>query len=323
MPELRRFVVAHPLEESALLRLRSAAPGVEIALAEPEQLPAALQGAQGVLLGRLGGPIDALLEAAGELAWIHTVGAGVDRLLTPKLIASPLLVTNSSGVHGTNIAEHLLGLMLAFARQFPLLWRAQQQAQWTPPPLAGTFELAGQTLVIVGLGAIGEALALRAHALGLRVLGVRRNGSHALPVGVERVYRIEQLDDALAQADHVAVTLPLTPATHGLFDAARIAAIKPGAYFYNVGRGELADQAALLAALDRGALAGLGLDVTTPEPLPADSPLWRHPNVFITSHTSGGTPYYGQRLAELVAENLQRFRTGQTLLNLVDKHAGY
>ncbi|KAF0815132.1 Glycerate dehydrogenase [Andreprevotia sp. IGB-42] len=323
MPKLDRFVLAHPLGDAALARLRSAAPGIEIVAATPEELPQALTGAQGALIGRPGGRIDQILEAAPELAWIHTVGAGVDKLLTPRLIASDVIVTNSSGVHGNNMAEHILGLMLSFARQLPTLWRAQQQQHWIGPPLAGTFELAGQTLAIVGLGSIGEALAERAHALGLRVLGVRRQPGGVPPSGVEQVFTSAQLDEVLARADHVAVALPLTPDTTGLFDAARIAAIKPGAYFYNVGRGELVDQDALFAALQAGKLGGLGLDVTTPEPLPAASPLWQHPKVLITAHTSGGTPHYNLRVADLLAENLQRYRTDQPLINVVDKHAGY
>jgi phosphoglycerate dehydrogenase-like enzyme len=213
--------------------------------------------------------------------------------------------------------------MLAFARQLPALVRAQQQARWQPPPPARLFELSGQTLAIVGLGAIGSALASRAAALGMRVVGVRRSAGSTAPPGVERLYAFDGLDLALAEADHVAIALPLTPQTRGLFDAARLGRMKPGAHLYNVGRGATVDADALLAALRSGRLAGAGLDVTEPEPLPSESPLWREPNVIVTAHSSGLTPRSFERYARLLLDNLGRWVRGEALLNVVDKRLGY
>jgi phosphoglycerate dehydrogenase-like enzyme len=143
------------------------------------------------------------------------------------------------------------------------------------------------------------------------------------PPGVERVTTLAELDQLLPEADHVALCLPLTPATRNLFDAARLARLRPSAYLYNVGRGELLDQPALIDALRAGRLAGAGLDVMTPEPLPPDSPLWELPNAVITSHVSGATPHYWERGIEILAENIARYRADEPLLNLVDVEEGY
>jgi phosphoglycerate dehydrogenase-like enzyme len=182
-------------------------------------------------------------------------------------------------------------------------------------------ELGGQTLCVVGLGDIGQALATRAAALGMRVTGVRR-WPRDMP-GVERIVTVEGMEPLLAEADHVALCLPLTARTRELFDAARLGQIKRGAYLYNIGRGELIDQDALIEALRDGRLAGAGLDVTTPEPLPSDSPLWEMQNVLITGHTSGATPHYWERAMPILLENIRRYRADEPLLNLVDKHEGY
>ena len=192
------------------------------------------------------------------------------------------MLTNGSGNHAINIAEHVLALMLAFARQLPALVRAQDERQWRPPKIETLFELSGQTLAVVGAGALGCAVAARAAAFGMRVLGVRRTPDGTLPPGFASMAALADLDAVLAEADHVVITLPLTAETRGLFSTARLAAMKPGAHLYNVGRGAIVDPAALLAALRSGRLAGAGLDVTDPEPLPADSPLWSEPGVIVT-----------------------------------------
>jgi phosphoglycerate dehydrogenase-like enzyme len=258
------------------------------------------------------------------LQWLHQRGAGINRISTPRLVQSEVILTNGSGNHAPNIAEHVLGMMLAFARQLPALVRAQQERRWQTPDASTLFELSGQTLAIVGFGAIGSALAERAAALGMKVVGVRRSaGAAGLPANVTAMFTSERLDDALRDADHVVVSLPLTSETRGLFSTARVAAMKRGAYLYNVGRGALVDPAALLAALRSGQLAGAGLDVTEPEPLPADSPLWLEPKVLITAHSSGQTPRSFERYRALLLDNMQRFSRGEPLRNVVDKRLGY
>jgi phosphoglycerate dehydrogenase-like enzyme len=175
----------------------------------------------------------------------------------------------------------------------------------------------------VGIGEIGRAVAQRAAAFGLRVNGLRRRAGELPPAGFDTVFAIGDFHSALAEADHVAVTLPSTSHSRGLFDAAAFAAMKPGAVIYNVGRGPVIDTAALIAALESGHLSGAGLDVTDPEPLPADSPLWDMENVLITAHTSGATPRYWERQADLIAENIRRIQRGDVPRNLVDLEAGY
>lgn len=187
------------------------------------------------------------------------------------------------------------------------------------PPV---FELGGQTLGVVGLGAIGDALAQRAYGVGMRVIATRRRPGD-LPPHVARVLAPDALPTLLAEADHVALCLPLTATTRGIVGAAELARMKRTAYVYNTGRGVLMDQDALIAALRGGAIAGAGLDVTTPEPLPADSALWDLPNVLITAHTSGATPRHWDRGLELILDNVRRLLADETLRNVYDPVAGY
>lgn len=318
MAELSRLVVGIDLEPAYVERIREAYPDLEVVVCtEPAELPAALAGAQGLVTWRV--PPEAL-AAATALRWVHFAGAGVDGALSPALVERNLVVTNNSGVAAPNIAEHLLAMMLAFARGLPELMRYQVRREWHHP--SRRFELSGQTLGVVGLGDIGAELAWRAAALGMRVIGLRRRPGEP-PRGVERVYPPEALHELLGESDHVAICLPLTARTRHLFGPAEFRAMRRDAYLYNIGRGAIVDQEALIAALQAGEIAGAGLDVTDPEPLPPDSPLWDMPNVLITNHTSGGTPRYWERGIEIVLDNIGRFRRGEPLRNVVDQREGY
>ncbi|MCC6704557.1 MAG: D-2-hydroxyacid dehydrogenase [Thermomicrobiales bacterium] len=264
------------------------------------------------------------LDAAPKLRWIQTPTAGVDGVDRAAIKARGILLTNSSGVHAVNIPEHILGYMLAFSRQFHRAFEQQQRHEWNGDAIRPhTFELMGSTLLVAGLGHIGEGLAVRAKALGMRVIGMRRRLTIERASAADEVIGFGDLKSRIGEADHVAITLPLTADTEGMFDAGVIAAMKPGAYLYNIGRGSIIDQDALIAALETGHLAGAGLDVTTPEPLPADSPLWTAPNVIITPHTSGWSPKNLDRGVPLWIENLRRFRANEPLVNLIDLDAGY
>lgn len=322
---LRQVLLAGPFEAGtpgaqALDGLRRSHPGLVF-----ETLPETggedrLARAELLVIARFDRPIDDWLALAPRLRWIHVVSAGVDRWLSPKLQERGVLLTNSRGVHAVPIAEHVLALLLAFARGLPALIDAQRAARWTPHPFKGSFELQGQTLAIVGQGAIGSALAQRASALGLRLRGVRRQ---ARAEEAPAVVGLDQLDTVLAEADHVAICLPLTPQTQGLFDAPRLARLKRGAYLYNIGRGAIVDQPALIDALTEGRIAGAGLDVVEPEPLPPESPLWRLPQVLITSHTSGASPHNLGRSLAILDANLQAAARGEPLRNVVDPARGY
>jgi phosphoglycerate dehydrogenase-like enzyme len=265
-----------------------------------------------------------LLEAATRLRWMHAGGAGVERYELAQISARGVMLTNSSGVSAPNMAEHVLGMMIALTRRFPRLIVAQTRRQWRDEATHREVgELQGQTVLVAGTGDIGCAVAQRAAAFGMRVNGLRRRADASPPAGFDRVFAIADLQAALADADHVVVTLPDTPSSRGLFDAAAFAAMKPGAAIYNVGRGPVIDTAALISALESGHLAGAGLDVTDPEPLPVNSPLWEMENVLITAHTSGATPRYWERQADLIADNIKRIQRGEAPRNLVDLEAGY
>jgi D-2-hydroxyacid dehydrogenase (NADP+) len=176
---------------------------------------------------------------------------------------------------------------------------------------------------VVGMGDIGDEVAKRAHALGMRVVATQRHEEEP-PAYVERLLTGEDgLDELLSIADHVVLCLPLTAQTRHTISATELARMRPSAYLYNIGRGDLIDQDALVDALSAGRIAGAGLDVATPEPLPPDSRLWDLANVLITDHTAGETPCYWDRGIELVVDNLHRFLTGEPLRNVVDTRAGY
>ncbi|MEO8081476.1 MAG: D-2-hydroxyacid dehydrogenase [Caldimonas sp.] len=321
---LSTFAFLHPLSPAQLQVFRAALPGVEFVGARDNGLPPGLERAAAAALSWNGPPIDDVLAAAPRLRWLHQRGAGIDRIATASLLASDVVVTNGSGNHAINISEHVIGLMLAFARQLPALLRAQDARRWQPPEAASLFELSGQTLAVIGAGALGRAVGERAAAFGMRVHGVRRTAAGSpLPPGFSAMTSIDALDDALRDADHVVITLPLTAETRHLFAAERLAAMKRGAYLYNVGRGAIVEAEALLEALRSGHLAGAGLDVTDPEPLPAESPLWGEPGVIVTAHSSGLTPRSYERYEALLLDNLRRFDGGQALLNVVDKARGY
>jgi D-2-hydroxyacid dehydrogenase (NADP+) len=268
------------------------------------------------------------LARAPHLRWLSSVAAGLDEIATPALLSRAITLTSASGVHGPNIAEHLLTMILMFTRGFPKLFRAQLARRWQRDPKSrsdGPGELTGKTLLIVGLGRIGEALAVRARPFGVHVVAVKHDSGrrHDAGVGVDELLPPTALDDALGRADHVCLTVPLTPATHHLMDARRLARMRPGAFLYNVSRGAVIDEAALVETLRAGKLAGAGLDVFEEEPLPGGSPLWDLDNVILTPHVAGVTPLYYQRTAALFADNLERFLSGRPLANQFDRQRGY
>jgi D-2-hydroxyacid dehydrogenase (NADP+) len=275
-----------------------------------------------------GGLSDDEIARAGRLRWLSSVAAGLDEIVTPALLARGVAITNASGVHGPNIAEHVLAMILMFTRGFPRLYRAQLARRWERNLTSrsdGPGELTGKTLLIVGLGRIGEAIAARARPFGVRVVALKHDPStrHDGDVAVDELLGMDALDETLGRADHVCLTVPLSRATRHLMDARRIARLRAGAFLYNVSRGTVIDETALVAALRAGTLAGAGLDVFEEEPLPATSPLWDLDNVILTPHVAGMTPLYYQRTAALFADNLDRFLGGRPLANQFDPGRGY
>jgi phosphoglycerate dehydrogenase-like enzyme len=315
-----KLVLRVELDERYLRQLREAFPEVTLVTATQDEELERVLGQADAIIG--GGPLsEEQLARAKRLRWVQVTSAGVEEWLTPALAKHQLLLTNFSGVAAPNIADHVLALLFAFARGLPELLDRQRRKEWGDEAPA-TFEPAGQTLGIVGLGDIGEALAEKAAGLKMRVLAVQRHQS-APPPGVERILTTDELPTLLKEADHVVLCLPLTDATEHLIGAKELGQMRRSAYLYNVGRGPLLNQDKLIAALRAGQIAGAGLDVTEPEPLPRDSPLWELPNVIVTGHNAAATPLHWERGIVLLKENVRRFLQGEELRNLVDTKAGY
>ncbi len=266
------------------------------------------------------------IQAAKKLRWIHSTAAAVHQLMTPELRASDIVVTNARDVHGPVVEEHVIALAFALAKRLPQAVRYQQQKHWAQHDLwderPRPRELNGATMTIVGLGAIGAPLARLAKSLGMRVVGVREHPERG-GEGADAAHGFEDLDQALSAADFIVLAVPVTPKTRHLMDAERLVLLKSDAYLINVGRGVLIDEAALVNALRAKSFGGAALDVTTEEPLPAESPLWKMQNVLITPHTAGLTEKMWERHYEHYTKNLRRFLRGEPLLWVVDKERGY
>ena len=258
----------------------------------------------------------AVYEKASRLTWLQAMGAGVDWALVPEL-PPRVVVTRAPGVFGPWMAEYVLGWCAFVTQRVETYRTAQRERRWVDTVLPG--RLRGSTMVVVGLGDIGRTIARHARALGMRVLGVSRRGT---PVrGVERVYRTRDLRAALARADWVVLAVPLTPRTRGLLGAVELAAMKPSAWLLNVARGAIVDEAALLDALERRAIAGAILDVFATEPLPPTHRFWDLDNVVVTPHISG--PSTPEEIAPVFADNLKRYLAHRPLRHVVDRRQAY
>jgi phosphoglycerate dehydrogenase-like enzyme len=265
-----------------------------------------------------------LIAKSNELIWVQIFSAGAERCLSvDELGTGKVLLTNGQKMSAPAIGEHAVAMALSLARGLVHYGKSMPEGKWDRDWArgGGIYSVSGKTMLVVGLGGIGSAAAQRAKALGMRVIATR-NSSREGPSYVDYVGLAHELGDLVAEADIIVNSLPLTPTTRGLFDADLFAKVKPGAYFVNVGRGKTVVTSALVDALESGHLAGAGLDVTDPEPLPADHPLWQIPGVIITPHVSWAG--YDIRLRNmLVRENIRRYLAGEALLNVVDPERGY
>jgi phosphoglycerate dehydrogenase-like enzyme len=263
---------------------------------------------------------------AQKLKWIHSPAAGIHQLMFPELINSGVVVTNSREVHGMVVAEHAIAMVLALAKRIPQSVRYQFRKEWAQEKLWHEYprprEVAGATVVVVGMGGIGREFTTRAKALGMRVVAVRENPANGTS-GADAVVGAGQLDEVLPQADYVLLCTPVTPATTGMMNQSRLSKMKSDAYLLNLGRGPLIDDAALVQALQAQRIGGAALDVFVEEPLPVESPYWSLDNVLITPHTAAMTDKLWDRHYELIVENMRRFLEGRPLLYEVDKTKGY
>jgi len=265
------------------------------------------------------------LENGEQLRYILNYTAGVDRCTRSPLVHErQLLVTNMQRIYGPGIAEHVIAMMYTLTRKLYVFHDLQRERKWDRTAVERTamWEVQGRTMLVVGLGGIGTEIARRAHALGMRVIATR-NTSRKGPEFVDYVGLPDELHKLAKQADVVVNATPLTPSTTGLFNRKFFKAMKPGAYFINVGRGESVVTEALLVALNSEWLGGAALDVTDPEPLPPIHPLWKAKNVIITPHISAGSDEQMGRFWLVVRENLRRYVNGERMLNVVDIQRGY
>ena len=256
-----------------------------------------------------------LVPRAAKLRWAQSMGAGVERLMVPEL-PRRVTVTRVAGIFGPWMAEYVLGWCLWLTQRTELFRAQQRERRWRQ---VDPLRLHGATLCVVGLGDIGRTIARAARGFGMRVVGVSRSGK--MVAEAERVHKVRDIRKAIATADFVALTVPLTGATRGLIGAAELAAMRPTAWLINVARGPVVDEAALLDALRNNRLGGVVLDVFDEEPLPQGHPLWEFGNVVVTPHISG--PSTPGEIAPIFDDNLRRYLAGRTLRYVADRERGY
>lgn len=318
-----RKVVAWADRPDRLSALQAAAPGVDIVLVDSA---AAAAGEVADAQALLGFCDEEILANGKELHWIQVYSAGIDRCVgNASLHNGNKVMTNGQRIASPALAEHAIALMMALVRGLDVYHANQLRGSWERDVgMAGAdfMELEGRTVLVVGLGGIGTQTAKRAHGLGMRVIATR-NSRREGPDYVAYVGLADETLELARQADVVINTAPLTESTRGMFDAVFFDAMKPSAYFISVGRGASTVTGDLIAALENGKIAGAGLDVTDPEPLPEGHPLWTAPRVIISPHTAGRSDKSRDRLFLLVAENLRRYAAGEPLLSVVDIESGY
>jgi phosphoglycerate dehydrogenase-like enzyme len=314
--ELDVLVLRHGTEglsmEPYAEELRERLPDRDVRLARtPGQERDLVAGAR-VVTGR---NIDgSLLERAERLELFACTFAGTNHLPTEALVERGVRVTNAGGIHAPGIAEGAIGQMLTFARRLDEGWRRKQNHEWRH---FQSSEFMGSTVTVVGLGSIGQALVERLDGFGVETIGVRYTPSKGGPTDEVVGFETEAIHEALSRTDYLVIACPLTEETRGLIDAEAFATLPPEAVLVNVARGGIVDTDALVATIADNGIRGAALDVTDPEPLPPEHPLWGFENVLITPHTGGHTPLHWPRLADIVARNLGRLETGEPLENLV------
>ena len=308
--------------------LRAVAPDVEFIAARDNAAAAAAAARADAVVGFCS---TELLAKGTRIRWIQLMSAGVERCVAiPAVAERGILLTNMQRVAGPVMAEHVMAMTLALARGLPGYLRLQDQGRWDPqgawdPQVTGDsggIALQGKTMLVAGLGGIGTEVARRAHGFDMRIVATRASNRPA-PDFVSHVGPPSELLNLVRDADVIVNTLPLTSETTGLFDARMFAAMKPRALFINVGRGGTVVTGELVKALIEKRLGGAGLDVTDPEPLPPDHPLWRAPNVIITPHVSSDSDIGSERHWQIARENLRRYVAGERMLSVVDVKRGY
>ena len=312
-----RIILVSPQLHDQLAQLQQAAPQAKFI-----ELPAASVRDIANADAAIGVCSEQVLAQAKKLQWIQWPAAGVERCVQlPQLRERHILLTNLQRAAGPSMAEHVLAMMLLLSRHLDYFLGEQRQGHWAPDSPEST-DLEGKTVLVVGLGGIGTEVARRAHAFGMKVTATRASGRTG-PDFVSYVGLPEELPKLARDADYVVNCLPLTPQTTGIFNREFFATLKPSTYFISVGRGRSTVTADLSAALTEHRIAGAGLDVVDPEPLPPDSPLWKAPNLIITPHVSANTALADEQRNALLRENVRRYASGEPMLAVVDIGRGY
>ncbi len=311
-------IVTVGLSPAEVVALQTAAPGVSIVSASRDTLGKEAADADAIL-----GTINPQLIRAGrKLKWVQSFSAGVESYLSPELKSSDIVLTNCKIIQGPNIADHAMALLLTLTRGTDTAVLNRASEDWGRGRYNDLIELNGKTAVVIGVGGIGMQIAVRARAFGMRVIGVDPEDIPYAPA-VEKVIPPDALDSVLPEADVVFVAAPHTPLSRKMMGARQFDLLKKGAYFIAVSRGALYDTESLVRSLDSKRVAGAGLDVTDPEPLPKGHALWKFGNVIVTPHVAGQSDLVQARRMDLLKENVRRFAAGKPLLNVVDKQKGY
>lgn len=313
------FPANFKLDEMQRNSLQKIAPNAEIIIADNGKLDQDLIARANVLIGT---PPPSLLKYAQNLEWLQLITAGSEQYALPGILPKEVVLTNATGAYGKSMSEYMLCAVFSLLLDFPYYRDNQRQHLWQNN--GKSRHILGTTALVVGFGNIGSEFAMRYHALGGKVIGVKRTPGKK-PDYLDGLYTSDRLDKLLPLADVVTLSLPSTGATTHLFDKARISLMKPSAVLVNVGRGTAVDTDALSEALYAGKIFGAALDVTDPEPLPEDHPIWDAPNTIITPHVSGGWDERGnlERIFEIICTNLTRYFSGKPLINVVDMATGY
>lgn len=330
-----RVGIAFPFDKATIEAFRSISPRLEIRATRRADQSAVDEVSKGGVDGLVGQALPSDRRSAPSLRWLQVLSAGVERLVGQGSWPAGIMLTNARGAYAGSIAQYTIAAILRVAERMDQRSAQQRLGQW--PADQGSFvgrRLRGQTLVILGYGGIGREIGRLADAHGMRVLAVKARPQERIdtayrlpgtgdPEGLipERIVHLDGLADAVAEADFLSVTLPLTARSRGIVTADVLGALRSHAWLINTGRGPVVDEAALVRLLEAGRIGGAVLDVFGEEPLPPESPFWRLPNVVITPHVAGAEA--DEELAALVSENLRRFVAGEPLVNQVDPERGY
>lgn len=314
-----RILIVLPVKEKHREMFKKAAPGHELVYCPAEQVTKDMAASADVILGNV--PVK-LLKGCSRLKWIQLNNAGTEGFCEPGALPEKTILTNATGAYGTAISEHMIGMVFMLHKHLHEYYLQQQSCVWEK--LGPMTVVDGSTTLVLGLGDIGTEFARRIHAMGSLVIGIRKS-HQPKPDFVDEQYTMDALNDVLSRADIVAMSLPGYSQTRHIINKETLALMKPTAVLINVGRGISVDTDALCQALNEGRLGGACLDVTDPEPLPADHPLWKAKNALITPHASGGyaLDFTLEKILKLCGENLERFIKGEPLLNQVDMETGY